>query len=234
MVREQCRPAGISGNIFSPCFVAEYRGSAWNPCSFPRRVAPLAARRAFAPPPAGANLGSSSHESHRVLRPDPGGGAVRGREHESPRTHPAGCHALQEGHRQGKSPAARRCLPGSSARPGRTQHGAKLGAEAQRSLVGKRGQPSAACRRLLHAVFALESSGVRWFLCTSCCFREGGEKKKKKGAAQLRLLCCESPPKTSPLWIRGNLCGQHALGRLERSCADARLRPPAQISRLPR
>jgi len=41
-----------------------------------------------------------------VFRPDPGGGAVRGRTHEGAQPHPAGCHEVQEGHRQGERPTA--------------------------------------------------------------------------------------------------------------------------------
>lgn len=108
VVGEQCLPAGTSGNAFSPSFREGIpgQGRPGSPCSVPpaRPTAPLAALRASAPTPAGANRGSCSHESHRVLRPDPGGGAVRGRTHPGPHAHPAGCHALQEGHRQGKNP----------------------------------------------------------------------------------------------------------------------------------
>lgn len=113
--RQQCRPAGISGNTFSPPFVKEYRDSLGaehprNSCSFSTssRTGPL---RGFTPKPAGSNLGHSSHESHGVFRPDPGGGAVRGREHQGPRAHPAGCHEVQEGHRQGKRRALLPSVP---------------------------------------------------------------------------------------------------------------------------
>lgn len=50
----------------------------------------------------GGVLWIPNHESDGVFRQDPGGGSVRGREHEGARAHPAGCHEVQEGDRQGE------------------------------------------------------------------------------------------------------------------------------------